>query len=293
MKCIVCALALVLTATAAVAQPATPAPAPVLPNPQIETVYVEPMNANYQPIYDRLKRRRVLEDLATFLAPLKLPRKLTVKIDECGGAMTVPYQPQGPVTICYESVERFERLAPEGLVIIGPAIFSDTRNNPGFMSRNDALIGAFVQTALTQVAYAVFDVYQLPVWGREEFAADNVAGFLMLQFGKEVAWRTLTGSAWFLAQSGATGLGDFYSARSPEAQRFFNYVCLAYASDPVLFGFVVKTSNLPEERAKFCAQDYRKLLYSFNATIMPHVDRDVLEKVKTMVDNKQLLRPTE
>ena len=36
---------------------------------------------------------RVLETLQEFLSPLKLPSKITVKMDQCGGALTVPYKP--------------------------------------------------------------------------------------------------------------------------------------------------------------------------------------------------------
>ena len=79
--------------------------------------------------------------------------------------------------------------------------------------------------------------------------------------------------------------------RSFEAQRFFNYLCLAYASDPELFGFLTKNGNLNAERAKFCQQDYAKLRYTFGATIMPHVDRAKLEQVRVMIETGQLLRP--
>src|SRR5712692_1818831 len=51
------------------------------PNPQIDIAYVEPRDPRFRPIYDKLKQRQVLEELQSFLAPLRLPRKLQVKID--------------------------------------------------------------------------------------------------------------------------------------------------------------------------------------------------------------------
>jgi hypothetical protein len=88
-------------ATAAVAQPppAGQSSPPAAQSSQIEVAYVPPSNRNFQPIYDRVKNRKVLEELQQFLAPLRLPRKLTVKIDQCG-ALSRPYRPQEPVTIC-------------------------------------------------------------------------------------------------------------------------------------------------------------------------------------------------
>src|SRR5262249_51397999 len=85
------------------------------PNPQIEIAYQQPTDPNLVPIYERLKNRRVLETLQQFLAPLKLDRKLTIKIDQCG-ATSIPYKPQGPITICYEYIQQIERMAPRSTV---------------------------------------------------------------------------------------------------------------------------------------------------------------------------------
>src|SRR5581483_9340430 len=147
-----------------------------------------------KPIYDRLKRRQVLEELRAFLAPLKLPRTLQVKTDQCGSLYS-PYKPGGPVTICYEYIALIERLAPDYTVQIGTST----------LTRENAVIGPFAQAALHEVAIAAFDILQIPVWGRAEDAADKVAGFLMMQFGPEVAWKTIIGSAWFLSQATSTG----------------------------------------------------------------------------------------
>ena len=51
---------------------------------QIRIVYGEPKNPAHRPIYERLQKRRVLEDLRDFLSPLKLPQPLTIKIEGCG-----------------------------------------------------------------------------------------------------------------------------------------------------------------------------------------------------------------
>jgi hypothetical protein len=63
-------------ATAAIAQPppAGQSAPPAAQGSQIEIAYVPPSNRNFQPIYDRVKNRKVLEDLQQFLAPLRLPR---------------------------------------------------------------------------------------------------------------------------------------------------------------------------------------------------------------------------
>jgi hypothetical protein len=85
------------------------------------------------------------------------------------------------------------------------------------------------------------------------------------------------------AQTSATGLGlDFSTARSEGVQRFYNYLCIAYAAEPAVFGWLVKNGTLPEERMRFCRQDYVRLANSFNAVFMPHVDEELLKKVQAM-----------
>jgi hypothetical protein len=255
------------------AQPAIPK------NPKIDISYVEPSNQKYKAIYGRLTRLKALETLQQFLSPLKLPSPITIKVDQCDGALTVPYKPESAtVTLCYEYIWEIEANVPgQGAVNFG-------RGRPQ-LTATQTIIGAFVQEALQQTAYPVLDILEVPVWGRLDEAADNVAGFIMLEFGDDVAWTTIAGTAWFLAQRGLLGSGYFTdTARLPEAQRFYNYLCLAYGRNGEKYQFLVDTANLHPERAKYCAQDYRRLRYSFRQTIMPHVDQPLLKQVQAKKD---------
>ena len=246
------------------------------PNPQIDIAYVEPKSSAFRPLYDKLRKREVLQILQAFLAPLRLPRKIAVKTDECGSA-GVHYRPGGAVTICYEYVANLEQAAPDVKLQIGDKVFT----------RDDALVGAFVHVTLHEMARAVFEVLEIPVWGREEHAADRVAGFLMFQFGEKVAYRTLVGTSWFLGQTSAvrTGLpsGDFSYTRSLDGetlQRFYNALCIAYGGDPDGFAFVNRT--LPKDRTENCRWEYLQLQRSFNDTFMPHIDRELMKKVQAI-----------
>ena len=277
MKCIVSTSALLcaLVLCASV----SPAAAQIIPkNPKINISYVEPRNPKYKPIHERLTRLKALETLQQFLSPLKLPAAITLKVDECDGALAVPYKPEGPAVICYEYIQVIEANAPsQGIVSFG-------RGRPT-LSSTQAIVGSFVQAVLQQMSYPVLETLNIPVWGRLDEAADNVAGFIMLEFGDEVAWTTVVGTAWLLAQRGMFGSGFFTDAVRPmEAQRFYNYLCLAYGKDSTKYQFLVDSANLHPERAKYCPQDYRRLRYSFRTTIMPHVDQALLKQVQAKND---------
>lgn len=256
------------------------AASPELRNSQIDIAYSEPGKAEYRPIYERLKARKVLEELQAFLAPLKLPKRVLVEIEQCN-APDRPYQPDAPVVICYEYVAQLEGLAAK--------IPADVRTERG-VSREDAVVGAFVQVVLQRMSSAVFDVLDVPVWGREQDAADKLAAFLMLQFGRQSARKLLNGAAYFFEASNRTWSGsDFSDTRSPDAQRFYNYLCVAYGGDKKTFGdFIeggmrrsgpVRFDLLPQHRADRCAEEYSDLKWAFDNTIMPSVDRALLEEV--------------
>ncbi len=271
MKSIVSGAALAFTMLCAAGATQAMAQVPSdLRNPQIEIAYLEPSDGAYRPIYERLKKRQVLEELQAFLAPLKLPRALQVRTAQCG-ASSAPYKSGGPVTVCYEYLAMIERAAPETWVPIGRVAFV----------RQYAVAGAFIHVLLHEVALATFDILEIPVLGLEEHAADRVAGYIMLQFGKDVAYKTLMGTAWFLAQTSYSGTGEFSGAhgRDLDAQRFYNILCVAYGGDPTTFAFL-KTEL--KNREANCQSEYQQLQNSFNKTFMPHVDRGLLAKVRTV-----------
>jgi hypothetical protein len=256
-------------ATAAVAQPppAGQSSPPAAQSSQIEVAYVQPANRNFQPIYDRVKNRKVLEELQQFLAPLRLPRKLTVKIDQCG-ALSRPYRPQEPVTICYELIDQIEKVAAK----------SDPK------MRQTMIAGAFIQVVVYQVAHAMFDILQVPVWGRAGDAADRLAALVMLQFGEDLALRTIRGSTAFFLASKKTWTGSaFADADSPEEQRYYNYLCIAFGGSPISFDFLVSGNEpvLPLPRARRCYWEYQQVRMAFNLRIMPFVDPDLLVKIRS------------
>jgi putative metallopeptidase DUF4344 len=248
---------------------------------QIDISYVEPVSDELRSAYLNLKKREVLEQLKTFLSPLKLPRRLLVQAEQCGNDSGA-YQPGGPVIICYEDVRRIEQMAPEEAeILVGPGAL--TGENRGRLRREDLLIAPIIMVTLQKAALAIFDILDVPVWGNADEAANRLAGYLMTQFGDQVAWKTLMGSAWYLAQTTMAGAGaDFYYVRDPEARRFYGILCMAYASDPKTYGFLARNFDIPTRRIDKCSEDFARVQQAFDATILPHVDQILLEKVRAL-----------
>lgn len=242
------------------------APPAALANGQIEIAYIEPANPVHRPMYERLQQRQVLEQLRQFLAPLKLPRQLKVQLRGCRGSVNAWYS-NGEVTICYEYVAWIEDLAPK-------------QNTPE-VTREDAIVGPFIQVVLHEVAHAVFDILQIPLFGREEDAADQLAAFIMLQFGKEVARTAIKGTAFVWLTFSREDQAVYWDTHSTPAQRFYNFLCIAYGGDPATFKDLAD-KWLSKARAEGCAHEYQQARNAFRKTVLPHVDQELMKKVQSI-----------
>jgi hypothetical protein len=246
-----------------------PAKSQGFPEGSIDIAYIAPTNPAFRTLYETLKSRQVLEELRLFLSPLRLPHNILVRTDECG-TFRVPYESGHPVDICYEYVAQLVSLA-------------NAREPSTGISREDAIVGAFAQLVLHEVSLALFDVLQIPIWGREEDAADKLTAFLLSQLGKDASIKLLGGAVWLFDASDRTWTGsDFASETSPEAQRFYNYLCIAYGGDPDRFKELVRDTLLKTRRAENCTNEYQELSYAVRKIILPHIDPNRLNNVQSM-----------
>lgn len=242
---------------------------PPVQNANIVVSYLAPAKAEFRPIYDRLRTNNALEQLSGLLAPLNLPSRMFLTAKQCD-AEHAPDDRAGPVIVCYEEVARIEQIAKQPTAINVP--------------REHMIIAAFIQMVLHKSADAVLHAYNAPVWGRREDAADRIAALIMLNFGPEIAQYTILGAAAFFEASEKTWTGsDFASVRSPEAQRYYNYLCMAYGQDPTSFKSLVEEGFLPEFRAVRCPGEYQEAAYAFGAVLMPNVDQAKMREVRVMI----------
>ena len=266
---------LALLAAATACQPGF-AQAPVLRGVTgVQIEYKEPLNPAHRPIYERLKNRRVLEQYKEFMSPLKLQRSLNVTLQGCNGVINAVHQ-SGRIMYCYELVADVQRQVVETNVL------------PGFR-REDAIVGGFVSTLLHETGHAIFYLLDIPIFGREEDAADAIAAYVALQFGKTAARRILTGTAfvWRASelskqQRSARRFEDYSDEHGTDAQRFYNTLCIAHGSDLVerTSVFADFVALLPERRRGQCAREYVHVKNSFARFVLPHVDPELMKKVQ-------------
>jgi Putative metallopeptidase len=262
-----------LTCAAWALVPVTVADAAPAQTNAIEIAYVPPKNSQHQPIYDRLKERRVLERLQLLLSPFSLPSKLTVKVEGCDGETNAWYA-EGAVTVCYEYLQYIWQNAFK-------------RTNFADVAQVDVMLGPLFDVFLHEFGHALFDLLDVPLFGREEDAADQVSAYIMLHFGKAEARRLILGTAYAYkieAEEPAdkAGMTAFADEHGSPAQRFYNLMCIAYGADAELFADLVKKRYLPSKRADGCEGEYDQIQKAFQRLISPHIDlmlaREVMDQ---------------
>jgi hypothetical protein len=250
-------------------------PAENLRSNNITFDYLEPRNPAYWGIYERMKNRQVWEEFSQFLSPLRLPVTFRLKSKECG-TVNAFYENDNSwaFLMCYEFVESLEKNAPK-------------TTTPDGLTRGEFIAGSFVSVVLHETGHAFSDILKLPVLGREEDTADQISGFVMLQFGKEVARATIKGTYFQWMRSTAFENQFYWDVHSTNRQRAQNYLCLGYGSDPDTFRDLVQKGFLPKGRAENCAREYREVASAFRKTIMPYIDEDLMKEVQA----KRWFRP--
>jgi hypothetical protein len=121
---------------------------------------------------------------------------------------------------------------------------------------------------------------KLPVLGNEEDSADQIAGFISLQFGDEVAQILINGVAHGWNWKARNRLSVAWGVHSSALQRQHTVLCLAYGRDPQRYQRFVDSNWLPKSRAANCAKEYGQMLMAFKKSILPHIDEPAMKRVQ-------------
>ena len=215
----------------------------------------------------------MLEKIRELLRPLRqdhVPHRLLLQTMDCDGISNA-WSNEENVTVCYEYVNDIWKNVPE-------------HTTPSGVAPIDAMIGPLLDVFLHEAGHATFRSLKVPLFGRNEDAADQFSTYLMLRFDKEEARRLILGSAYqykgdLASPTLTVNQQNFADEHGTPAQRFFNLLCTAYGSDPKLFADVIKEGFLPEDRAVGCEREYLQLSHAFETLIRPSIDRKLARKL--------------
>lgn len=199
--------------------------------------------ALFERVTDRLEERFVL------------PRELRVFHLPCGTDQAFYEAGQRRIRMCDELLEKIAR------VVHAEASASASEEEQLAQIRS-TLIWMF----LHEVGHAFIDIFDLPVLGQEEDAADGFAALALVDAGEATMARLAVGY-WEAVDSGSHDASDFADEHGLDLQRYYSGLCLVYGSDPESHQNIVEEGLLSKERADTCQGEYRELLGDWKAVL--------------------------
>lgn len=211
-------------------------------------------------------RTRYLDQFAAALnTRFQIPSQITMGAAECGQKNAF-YDPQRRVIVlCYEIADdivqefRYDNLTPE--------------------QRDKAVMGAISFVLFHEVGHALVDVLDLPITGREEDVADQIATLALANSDPMAAywaaeyWRQKDDLGDTGLLKGIVGMfrtpDQFADEHSFDEQRFFNVLCWTYGGDPAGRSYLLPL--ITQARAQRCPGEHRRISLALGTILAGHL----------------------
>lgn len=202
-------------------------------------------------IFDRL--------VAALNTILILPKDIDVHFEQCGQINAFYIPGERRIAMCYELFGQFAE-------IFG----GDDEEELGI-----EIINAAVFTFFHELGHALIHVLDIPITGREEDAADDLAALIALNMGEDGEDIVLSALSHFASmadehESSADELA-FWDEHSLDGQRAYNMACIIYGSNPEKFEDMVGDEGLPEARAERCPDEFKQKSNSWERLLDGHI----------------------
>ncbi|WMX47402.1 DUF4344 domain-containing metallopeptidase [Streptomyces roseicoloratus] len=219
-----------------------------------------------------LEANEVLESAATHANSLiGLPRDISLTALSCGEENAFWDPESETIAFCYE------------LACAYRSLFTDLNTEGSEAERvratDDDVIGISNSVVFHEFGHALISLYDLPITGREEDAADQLATLLLAGDSLHQEYAVSAIEAWgALALSAEQGdvAADPADEHSLDSQRYFNAICWLYGSDPAAYQGVVATDGnpdgvLPEDRAARCPAEFDQIDQAWGTLLEPYL----------------------
>lgn len=125
------------------------------------------------------------------------------------------------------------------------------------------ILGTAIDVMFHEGGHLVIDVFDLPILGQEEDAADNFGTLALLSMEDEFASTALMQgiSGWYLLSAySEIGELEFFGRHDLGVQRASRKVCHLISAEPETFGVLGQELNLDEESTSDCGAQFRETL---------------------------------
>ena len=228
--------------------------------------YGEPNGAIETSIQEELKRSETVSSVTTFInRSFQLTEPLVLFFGGDDGPL---YDGEaGKIQIPYAFVTEIKDR------------FTQANYETTGVTANEASKDALMHTLFHEFAHAAIAMYELPVLGKEEDAADALATILLIEFFEEGAEISLSAADLFDLESDdrdTLGDEDFWDEHSLDEQRYFSTLCYVYGSDPEKYVAILEDGNLSEDRAELCIEEYEYTAKSWFKVLKPYTQDNLM-----------------
>ncbi len=215
---------------------------------------------------------------------IKLPRAVPVLVQKCG-RINAYYAPrQHKVYLCAELVAYFAKMFARS-----KNLSFDDKMQRNVIIRHVVKASTFV--LLHELGHALVGELELPVTGRNEDVADQLAAWVVLSTKtfKNLDLSLLSAADWFGASAEkkkAKRIADKqWDVHSLDKQRYYNLLCWAYGAKPARFN-ALASKKIPRSRRRRCRREYRQIDRAFSHLLAPHSYGADLRKKRYALLNK-------
>lgn len=230
----------------------------------VEAVYEKTSSRQEEGIKDELQKSLVVENIAAFInEQFQLSSPLYLVLGAQDGPLFDPES--NKILIPYAFMEEIQ------------SRFKRAKYGETGVSAEVASLDALIHTIFHELAHALIWNYELPVLGKEEDAADNLATVLLIEYFDNGAEIAISAADLFDLESEDNDVleeEDFWDEHSLDAQRFYSTMCVVYGSDPEQYGHLKKELGLSEERAELCLEEYENISRSWFELLEPYMKHE-------------------
>lgn len=187
---------------------------------------------------------------------LRLPRPLLIRFTECGMINAHYVNAKHMIEMCHELYDDF-------IVLFGGAGMDQAK-------AEETAQFAFVFTFLHEFGHALVGELALPITGKGEDAADEIAT-LILGHNPKSQKIALAGAMWFDIKTKKPGHQNIYwSTHSFDSVRMESVMCLLYGSDKAGLMPLMKQLKVPPKKLVKCERDTPLRLAAWKGMLKPY-----------------------
>jgi hypothetical protein len=140
----------------------------------------------------------------------------------------------------------------------------------------ESILGSTLFTVSHELGHAIISLFELPMLGPEEDAADTFAAIALLTIGSEFTHRAMLDAASTLKRAAEREARTapepvFFQQHRPNQQRAYSIVCLMFGSNPHEFKDLAEWAKLPQEHQETCTYEFEQADDAWNRVLKPHM----------------------